>query len=225
VPTREVDAQTLVDWARSGGPVVDVRAISECLKGTVRGGHLLPFRRGQMARQAVAWWPSGAAVMLVAPDAEVARGAEGELMLAAVEVKGYYLGPVEQLEDLGLHLLRIEETDVHRLAAALERQEVRPRQVLDVREPQERAACRIEGSTWIPLGQLAGRAAELDPEGTWYAICASGVRSARAAALLHDRGFRRVLNVQGGMNDWLRSGLPVVGEAAPVAPPARGGTT
>jgi adenylyltransferase/sulfurtransferase len=75
--------------------------------------------------------------------------------------------------------------------------------VLDVREPHEHQICRIEGSTLMPLGQIAARAPELDPSRDLVVHCRSGTRSARAAALLRERGFTRVWNLRGGILGWI----------------------
>jgi adenylyltransferase/sulfurtransferase len=78
--------------------------------------------------------------------------------------------------------------------------------VLDVREPQEFQICRIPGSTLIPLGELPSRLAEV-PHGAdapdIVVHCKSGVRSAKAARLLADRGYDRVQNLKGGILAWI----------------------
>ena len=75
--------------------------------------------------------------------------------------------------------------------------------VLDVREPHEYEINRIPGSTLIPLGDLAERYGELDPNREIVSQCKSGVRSARAAAFLRERGFSNVRNLKGGVLAWV----------------------
>jgi rhodanese-related sulfurtransferase len=74
--------------------------------------------------------------------------------------------------------------------------------LLDVREADELALCRIEGSLWIPMGELAARHVELDPARTTVCICHHGVRSARVAGALEHLGFARALNLSGGIDRW-----------------------
>jgi adenylyltransferase/sulfurtransferase len=74
--------------------------------------------------------------------------------------------------------------------------------VLDVREPQEYQINRIDGSVLIPLGELAQRYGELDPGVEIVAQCKSGVRSAKAADFLRQKGYR-VKNLKGGILDWI----------------------
>lgn len=65
------------------------------------------------------------------------------------------------------------------------------------------------GSNLIPLGELAFRVSELDPEQPVAGICQSGSRSQPAAALLAQKGFKKVYNVRGGMSAWQMNGLHV----------------
>lgn len=75
-------------------------------------------------------------------------------------------------------------------------------EVLDVREPHEWARSRIEGARLVPLGTLAARLPELDPNRTYVLQCRSGVRSLHALALLRQAGFRRAVNLRGGILAW-----------------------
>ena len=74
--------------------------------------------------------------------------------------------------------------------------------VLDVREPQEYQINRIGGSVLIPLGELGQRYGELDPSVEIVAQCKSGMRSAKAAEFLREKGYR-VKNLKGGILDWV----------------------
>jgi sulfur-carrier protein adenylyltransferase/sulfurtransferase len=75
--------------------------------------------------------------------------------------------------------------------------------ILDVREPNEYQICRIPGSMLIPLGEVAARSAELDKDREMVVHCKMGGRSAKAVALLQDRGFTRVRNLKGGILSWI----------------------
>lgn len=83
-------------------------------------------------------------------------------------------------------------------------------QLLDVREADEWARCRIEGSTWIPLGELSVRHVELDPDRPLVIVCHHGIRSAHAAIALTALGFDEVLNLTGGIDRWSREVDPAV---------------
>jgi adenylyltransferase/sulfurtransferase len=79
--------------------------------------------------------------------------------------------------------------------------------VLDVREPWEYQRGHVPGAVLIPLGQLASRLGELDPEKPVAVICQSGSRSQSAAALLGQNGFKTIYNVSGGTSAWRHSGF------------------
>jgi adenylyltransferase/sulfurtransferase len=75
--------------------------------------------------------------------------------------------------------------------------------LLDVREPNEYQINRIAGSTLIPLGEVQRRYAELESDREVVVLCKVGGRSAKAADYLRSVGFRRVLNLKGGILDWI----------------------
>ncbi|MCX6068766.1 MAG: rhodanese-like domain-containing protein, partial [Chloroflexi bacterium] len=80
--------------------------------------------------------------------------------------------------------------------------------LLDVREPHELAISALPGAINIPLGTLAARLSELDSAKEMVVFCKGGTRSARALELLVSAGFRRVKNLQGGINAWAREVNP-----------------
>jgi molybdopterin/thiamine biosynthesis adenylyltransferase/rhodanese-related sulfurtransferase len=75
--------------------------------------------------------------------------------------------------------------------------------IIDVREPNEWQINRIPGAQLIPLGEIPRRYAELDPEEELIMHCKVGGRSAKAADFLRSVGFKRVLNLRGGILDWI----------------------
>jgi adenylyltransferase/sulfurtransferase len=75
--------------------------------------------------------------------------------------------------------------------------------ILDVREPNEYQINRIAGSVLIPLGEVPRRYAELNPADEIVVQCKVGGRSARAADFLRSVGFKNVLNLTGGILDWI----------------------
>jgi Dinucleotide-utilizing enzymes involved in molybdopterin and thiamine biosynthesis family 2 len=74
--------------------------------------------------------------------------------------------------------------------------------LIDVREPHELAISHIDGAQNMPLGMLAAHLGELDSAQEIVLFCKSGTRSARALELLLSTGFRKVKNLQGGINSW-----------------------
>ena len=75
--------------------------------------------------------------------------------------------------------------------------------IVDVREPNEYQINRIAGSVLIPLGDVPRRYNELNPNDEIVVHCKMGGRSAKAADFLRSVGFKRVLNLKGGILDWI----------------------
>ena len=76
--------------------------------------------------------------------------------------------------------------------------------LLDVREAFELGICQIEGNVNIPLGQLPARLGELAAWKDRLVVCQckSGRRSMKALDTLQKHGFRKLVNLQGGILAW-----------------------
>jgi sulfur-carrier protein adenylyltransferase/sulfurtransferase len=75
--------------------------------------------------------------------------------------------------------------------------------LVDVREPNEYQINRIPGTVLIPLGDIPKRYNELNPDDEIVVHCKIGGRSAKAADFLRSVGFKHVLNLKGGILDWI----------------------
>ncbi|MDX1680677.1 MAG: molybdopterin-synthase adenylyltransferase MoeB [Akkermansiaceae bacterium] len=76
--------------------------------------------------------------------------------------------------------------------------------LIDVRQPEEYEAANIEQARLIPLGELPDKLGELPRDQTLYLHCKAGGRSARAVEFLSEQGFDKAVNVEGGMDAWLK---------------------
>ena len=87
--------------------------------------------------------------------------------------------------------------------------------LIDVRGPDEFVGPlgHIRESLNMPVAELPGRLIEISPlkDKPVILVCRTDKRSANAAALLHDAGFRDVHVLRGGMERWNQNGLPVEG--------------
>lgn len=93
------------------------------------------------------------------------------------------------------------QVDVHELERAIDA----GAELLDVREPSEFRSGHVPGARLVPLSQVSKRGPGFEAKGPVYVICASGMRSARAAALLRSSGID-AKNVRGGTSAWARAG-------------------
>ena len=70
-----------------------------------------------------------------------------------------------------------------------------------MREPQEYQINNLGGHL-IPLNDLPNRVNELDSSKEIVVHCKTGIRSARAIALLKQMGFKKLKNLAGGISAW-----------------------
>ncbi|MDR2739142.1 MAG: molybdopterin-synthase adenylyltransferase MoeB [Treponema sp.] len=86
-------------------------------------------------------------------------------------------------------------------------------QIIDTREPHERAIVKFPQAKVIPLGQMVRRIDEFDPGIDAVFICKIGQRSVFAIRALREAGYSgRLLNLKDGINAWARevdTSLPV----------------
>jgi len=54
----------------------------------------------------------------------------------------------------------------------------------------------------IPLGEISEQLDELEHQQPIVVHCHSGKRSAQAVRLLHQRGFTKAYNLEGGIDAW-----------------------
>jgi rhodanese-related sulfurtransferase len=77
--------------------------------------------------------------------------------------------------------------------------------LLDVREGWEVQLAPVPSSVvHIPMGEIAQRLGELDPQRETVVICRSGGRSMEVARYLDRSGFVAVSNLTGGILAWSR---------------------
>lgn len=115
----------------------------------------------------------------------------------------------------------IREVDAAQLKAKIDSNE--DMLLVDVRESSEHEQGHIRGAVLIPRGIMEAAA---DPGYPKHApdlvaarnrqvvlYCATGGRSAMAAAVLQLMGFTNVVSLAGGYGGWEQAGMPVVKEA------------
>ena len=109
---------------------------------------------------------------------------------------------------------RVENLSVDEVAAEMSTGDA---VLVDLREPEELATNgKIPGSVNVPRGMLEFRAdptspyhqEPFDPSRRVIVHCASGGRSALAAATLQDMGYQRVAHLEGGFTAWKEAGRP-----------------
>ena len=74
--------------------------------------------------------------------------------------------------------------------------------LVDVRQPKEYESEHIPGAKLIPLPDLNKRMSEIDSDKVTLVYCAVGGRSRAAAQMLAGAGFKKVINLAGGIKAW-----------------------
>lgn len=88
-----------------------------------------------------------------------------------------------------------------------------PIRLIDCREEDEFAICRIDGALLLPLSSFKELSiASLGDDLEWPTIiyCHHGMRSMQATLFLRERGFKNVWSMSGGIDEWSRSIDPEV---------------
>ena len=83
--------------------------------------------------------------------------------------------------------------------------------LLDVREPDEVAICRVAGSLHVPMGDIPERLAELPGDQNILVLCHHGGRSMRVTQFLRASHYPLATNVGGGIDAWaeiIEPGMP-----------------
>ncbi len=81
--------------------------------------------------------------------------------------------------------------------------------LLDVRTEEEVSAGALAGQKNIVYDEaFANKLSDLEHKPI-FVYCGSGIRSAKAAAILKEKGYDPVYEMKGGMKAWKGAGLPV----------------
>lgn len=188
--------------------LVDTRTAPMFVQGHIPGSHSLPFQRGGMGellqQQKV---PTTATVVVLAMNKVIGEQTAKELQEAGYRVEGYTTNFLAAWQEAGDSLTTVPTIDLPELPTTLD---AHPEyEVIDVRRPDEHARGIIAGAYTIDLGSLSEEVSNLDPNKTYVTICAAGGRSTTAAAYLTSLGFKKLVNIRGGMQDWYTLGHPV----------------
>ena len=82
--------------------------------------------------------------------------------------------------------------------------------ILDVRTPEEFANGHIAGAKNLDFyaPNFEQQLEKLDTTNTYLLYCASGNRSGKAANLMQNKGFKKIINSQAGFNELQQAAVP-----------------
>jgi phage shock protein E len=83
--------------------------------------------------------------------------------------------------------------------------------IIDVRTPQEYTGGHIHNAVNINLNSpdFIDEISKLDKNITYVVYCRTGARSNSARNIMEESGFKHVINMIGGITDWISLGFPV----------------
>jgi hydroxyacylglutathione hydrolase len=205
-PPVPLHAPEVLRLQSEGAIVLDTRPAMEFAVAHVPGSVHIALS-GQYASWAARILGLDRRIILVGEDADQLR--ESQLRLARVgieHVDAYLEGGITGWIQSGYELDYIPQVSVQELAE-LQEKEKDHLAILDVREPGEVETGAFEGSIRIPLGQLAGRTAELDPTKLIVVHCKGGYRSSIATSILRRAGLEEIADLTGGFDAWKSADL------------------
>ena len=204
---KPVDLEALLSMRDQGAQILDVRDPAEFANAHLTGSLNIGLG-GQYATWAGTVLNRARPVVLIA---EPGREEEAALRLGRIGfdiVQGYLRDGIHALESRPELVESTERIAPADSAALLE--SAQPPLVLDVRNPPEWEKKHIEGSVNIPLNHLRERLGELPRGRTMVVHCEGGYRSAIAASILQQSGFKSLHELAGGLAAWEAAKLPVV---------------
>jgi hydroxyacylglutathione hydrolase len=196
---RPIDLQEVLEMGYAGAQVLDVRDPAEYAKGHLAGSINIGLG-GQYATWAGTILDRAKPIVIIA---EPGREEEAALRLGRIgfdHVKGCLrdgMEAVAERPDLVWPTRRISAP-----MAAEELASADPPLLLDVRNPREWEAKRIEGSVNVPLNRLQERIAEIPRDRRILIHCAGGYRSSIAAAILQQYGITQLEELASGLAAW-----------------------
>ena len=137
------------------------------------------------------------------------KGKEEEVAIRLARVGydhalGYLDGGFEAWKDAGKEIDTIKSVSVEDVAEIMEKQEVN---MLDVRKASEYNSEHVLDAMNAPLDYINDSMLKVDKNKTYFVNCAAGYRSMIFISILQARGYRNLIDVQGGFAAMKESGL------------------
>jgi hydroxyacylglutathione hydrolase len=202
-PPPQLHAGAIEPLIASRAVIVDTRPAAAYAVGHLPGTINIPLN-GSFTTWAGWFLPYGAEFYVIAND--IMTVVRDLAMIGLDRVSGCFEeNVIDQWADSGRPLGVIPQITVGDLRESLRHDAVT---LLDVRNQVEWDGGHIEGARHITLGYLADRLDEIPRERPVVVHCAAGARSAVGVSVLRAQGFEQVINLDGGINEWRRAGLP-----------------
>jgi hydroxyacylglutathione hydrolase len=205
-PTR-MAPEDLHGLVTEGGIVVDTRARNRFAEGHIPGTINVPLDNA--FPNWCGWMlPYDRPICFIVDDADRALEAARDLAFIGIDNSAGFFD-AEALEYWAEHHGALETTTVIDWQAAEEAVAEENALLLDVRKLTEWNEGHAPNASHIHLGYLRGRVDELPRDRPVLVYCRTGHRSGIGTSVLQAEGFTDVRNVDGGIVDRTKRGLPV----------------
>ncbi|MDX1627553.1 MAG: MBL fold metallo-hydrolase [Fulvivirga sp.] len=115
---------------------------------------------------------------------------------------GYLQGGIAAWESAGLSTESIQHIGAHTFTGRYDTDKLN---VLDVRKTSEYDSQHIVDAQSFPLDFINRHMSQIDADKTYYLHCQGGYRSVIAASILKARGFKNIVNIDGGLDEIKKS--------------------
>ncbi len=143
--------------------------------------------------------------ILIAPEHRVQDLTKALIRIGLDNIQGY----VHDLESWAESCHELETVNQMTVADLKEKMSDDSIQILDVRGYSEHEATRIPRSINIHAGYLVDNLDKIPNDKDLIIHCASGDRSSIAGSILLANGFKNVINLTGGISQWIQDGYEI----------------
>ncbi|MGE5221328.1 MAG: MBL fold metallo-hydrolase [Omnitrophica WOR_2 bacterium] len=201
--------QQAIPYFQKGAALLDTRTKEEYVRLHIPGASHLEANDQMSNRVGFVLDPEYPVVLLLENADEYEKVVLSLARVGYEKVAGYLAGGISAWQEQGLPTTSGDILDITPQDLAQKLTSGEDLLVVDVREPWEFAQGHVPGAKLIPLSALNTELSTLDPGKPVAVICASGNRSESAAALLGQKGFKKVYNILNGMYGWQMAGLEI----------------
>ncbi|MEX1253280.1 MAG: rhodanese-like domain-containing protein [Dehalococcoidia bacterium] len=182
------------------GLIIDVRTMEEYARAHIPGSLSIPFR--DVYPVWLGWLVSPETDLLfVLGDVPLEDVTDESLLVGYERFAGWLQGNVPAWQAAGKPMQDHSLVDASQAQRLLADGAV----ALDVREPTEVRAGRVDDAIAIPLGELAARIEEVPKDRPVIVYCGHGERSSTGVSLLERAGLSDLMNLDGGYDAWQRA--------------------
>jgi glyoxylase-like metal-dependent hydrolase (beta-lactamase superfamily II)/rhodanese-related sulfurtransferase len=184
--------------------VIDTRSAGDFVNGFIPNSVFIGID-GSFATWVGTLIPDIKQAILIVAD----KGREEEVITRLARVgydnaMGYLKGSFSAWKDAGKDIDSIRSVNSDELSQINLKQDIN---ILDVRKASEYNSEHLTNAINYPLDFINDNMQNLDREATHYVHCASGYRSVIFISILQARGFRNLVNINGGFKALKESGL------------------